>query len=374
MSAVAAVLVFAAWVGHAAIWLVALNIVYSQPLPRWALKTLRAGVGLLVWSFPLVAAVAYGSPLNGAVWAYLGACWAMTFVVIPLVTVRRHQRRLPAGIVTERSRLIDAAARLGRKPVGDGKHHWLARLPGNQVFQAELTTLELRLPDLPAAWDGLTILHLTDLHFHGTPERDYFRLVFDECAADGPIDLLALTGDFVDTGHHHRWIVPLVGRLRPRDGAFAVLGNHDLYYDAPRVRQRLRRLGVRVLGNGWELATVRGEPMLVIGNECPWFRPAPDLTNCPNGPFRLCLSHTPDNIAWARRHRVDLMLSGHVHGGAIRLPVFGSLFVPSRYSRRYDCGVFREPPTWLCVSRGLSGREPLRYNCRPQATRIVLKK
>jgi predicted MPP superfamily phosphohydrolase len=68
------------------------------------------------------------------------------------------------------------------------------------------------------------------------------------------------------------------------------------------------------------------------------------------------------------------MLAGHVHGGQIRVPVLGPLFVPSRYSRRYDCGAFYREPTLMYVSRGLAGREPLRYNCRPEVTRIILKK
>ena len=58
--------------------------------------------------------------------------------------------------------------------------------------------------------------------------------------------------------------------------------------------------------------------------------------------FRLCLSHSPDTIPWARQQNIDLMLAGHVHGGQMRLPLFGSLFVPSRYSRRFDCGTFSE--------------------------------
>jgi predicted MPP superfamily phosphohydrolase len=87
----------------------------------------------------------------------------------------------------------------------------------------------------------------------------------------------------------------------------------------------------------------------------------------------LCLSHTPDNIPWARRADVDVMLSGHVHGGQIRFPVFGSMLVPSRYGRRYDCGSFDLPPTLLHVSRGLSGEHQLRYNCRPEVTLLRLR-
>ena len=92
----------------------------------------------------------------------------------------------------------------------------------------------------------------------------------------------------------------------------------------------------------------------------------------PAAAFRLCLSHTPDNINWARQRSVDLMLAGHVHGGQIRLPLIGSIFCPSRYSRRYDCGTFFEAPTVMHVSRGLAGQHPLRYGCRPEVTRLIL--
>ena len=67
------------------------------------------------------------------------------------------------------------------------------------------------------------------------------------------------------------------------------------------------------------------------------------------------------------------MLSGHVHGGQVRVPLFGSILVPSRYGRRYDSGLFDEPPTLLHVNRGLSGEHPLRYNCRPEATLLTLR-
>jgi uncharacterized protein len=139
------------------------------------------------------------------------------------------------------------------------------------------------------------------------------------------------------------------------------------------IRRRLRRLRMHVPGNTWQQIEVRGEPLVVIGHEGPWFHPEPDLRSCPSEPFRLCLSHTPDNIRWARRAGVDLMLSGHVHGGQIRFPLFGSVLVPSRYGRRYDCGVFDEAPTLLHVSRGLSGDHPLRYRCRPEVTLLTLR-
>src|SRR5262249_38970478 len=134
-----------------------------------------------------------------------------------------------------------------------------------------------------------------------------------------------------------------------------------------------RRLGMQVLSNRWTQLEVRGEPMVVIGHEGPWLRPAPDLSACPSDVFRLCLSHTPDNLPWARRNHVDLMLSGHNHGGQIRFPLLGSVLVPSRYGRRYDCATFEEEPTVLHVVRGLAAQHPLRYHCRPEVAQIVLR-
>src|SRR5438270_52957 len=89
----------------------------------------------------------------------------------------------------------------------------------------------LRRALLKAARAGLTVLHLTDLHLCGTPGRQFYQQVFDLCLGAGVPDLIAVTGDVVDSPHHHRWVVPLLGRLRYHVAAFAVLGNHDSYFE-----------------------------------------------------------------------------------------------------------------------------------------------
>jgi hypothetical protein len=332
-----------------------------------ALLCLFGGLGL-----PAVVAGAWGSPWQMLLSAYVVVCWGMGFAVLPAVTLWRCLRPRPACLQSNHTATVDIAARLGYKPVGRGKYHHVARLPRNEVFQADLIERTLRLERLPQAWDGLTILHLSDVHFCGTPDKVYFQEVMDLCAAWEP-DLVAFTGDLVDTEVHYRWVVPVLGRLKWRCAAYAILGNHDYYYDPPLLRRRLGKIGFHVLGNSWVQTELRGVPLVVIGNETPWFQPGPDLSSCPEGPFRLCLSHTPDTIAWARQHRIDLMLSGHVHGGQIRFPLIGSVVVPSRYGRRYDCGTFEEPPTVLHVSRGLGAEQPLRYNCRPEVTKLILR-
>ncbi len=304
--------------------------------------------------------------------AYVYLCWFAVFAFVVL-TVRRLLRGKPAVLESNHTRTVDVAKELGYKPAGGGKRGFLARLPYNEVFQVDLNEKTLRLKRLPPAWDGLSILHISDVHFVGTPDRPFFRYVMEQCAAWAP-DLIAFTGDTVDSDTHHRWIVPMFGRLKSRYGSFAILGNHDIYFDTAMLRRRLGRAGMRVIGNGWTQIEVRGEPMVVIGNETPWVRPAPDLSACPVGPFRLCLSHTPDNIPWARKHGIDLMLAGHVHGGQIRFPIIGSVVVPSGYGRRYDCGAFDEAPVVMHVSRGLGGQDPLRYNCRPEVSKLILRR
>jgi predicted MPP superfamily phosphohydrolase len=383
--ALAAALVLAGVaVGHLTLMVRLHNWLYGAVASHHANHLVRlvpalATPGLLValwyvYGLDLTPAVFPPSATAGAalVAGYLVVCLAVAYVVLPAVTLARMRRRPPAALASNHTEVVDVARELGHVPLGNGKHRLTARLPGNEVFQVELSERTLRLPRLPAEWDGLSILHLSDLHFCGTPDREYFQYVMDRCRAWEP-DLVALTGDVVDSKRHHRWVVPVLGRLRWRVAAFAILGNHDSWLDVPLIRRRLRRAGMRVLANAWETLEVRGRPLVVIGHEGPWLGPRPDLTGCPEGAFRLCLSHTPDHIGWARQNGIDLMLAGHVHGGQVRFPVLGSVFVPSRHGRRYDCGTFDEPPTLLHVSRGLGGDHPLRYNCRPEVTKLILR-
>jgi uncharacterized protein len=378
------IVLLGASLGHVAILVYSLNWWYGLPLPHRVLSSFRLVHGALVVIG--VAAFSYASVFPSSLerWfapksladtvaaGYTFACVLTGLIIVPLITLLRNVRRRPAELASNHTETLDVAAKLGFKPSGRGKYRLLARLPGNEIFKVDFTEKVFRLPRLPPAWDGLTILHLSDLHFAGTPDRVFYQEVMRRCRDWDP-DLVALTGDYVDELYYHRWILPILGWLRWRVACFAVLGNHDSWYDPVRVRRRLLRLGMQVLDNSWKEIEVRGRPLVVVGHAGPWFLPGPDLNGCPEGPFRLCLSHTPDNLRWAKQNQIDLMLSGHVHGGQIRFPVIGSVLVPSVHSRRYDCGTFSEPPTVLHVSRGLAGQHPLRYNCRPEVTKLVLK-
>ena len=365
-----------AWVGHACVWTAGLNYVYGCRLPKRVLKPWRHVTGAVILAYPLLWATGLenGGPWGRVVFAYLAVCLVFGAVIFPAITLYRRRRKPPAALVAERGETFDVRAELGDAVVGTGKWAWAGRLPLNDIYRVEFTELTLAVPHLPPAWAGLTVLLLSDLHFHGTPGRAFFDRVFDRLATAPPPDLICLAGDYLDTDAHHAWIGPLLGRLTATHGKFAVLGNHDDHHDPHRVRSELAAAGYTVVGNGWAEATVRGEPCVVVGHEGPWFGPPPDLSAAPAGPFRLCLSHTPDNVYWGRRNGVGLMLSGHVHGGQIRVPVVGPIFIPSVYGRRFDAGVFQVGDTVLVVGRGLSGKEPLRFRCLPQVIRLTLTK
>lgn len=382
---VSALLFIGALVGHGEILVFSLNRFYANPWPRPRLKALKilhfalalAGPALLWLCFGFNLVESWPRAWSDGRWlpaAYVLLCWLAAFVILPIETLKRVLRPLPIGLLSNHTQTIDVAEKLGHKPIG--RHHklrHLAHLPGNEVFRVDFTEKTFEIPTLPAAWDGLTILHLTDLHFKGCPDREFFQHVMDLCREQEP-DLLAVTGDIVDSHKHHRWVVPVLGRLKWKIAAYAVLGNHDLWHDPKLTSRRLQKIGIKHLANRWEQIEVRGEPMLVVGHEGPWFGNGPDLSACPESIFRLCLTHTPDNIVWCRQNQMDLVLAGHNHGGQIRVPFFGSIFVPSKFGRRYDCGSFHEHPTLMHIGRGLAGQEPLRFFCRPEVTRIVLRK
>lgn len=376
MSPVLAVLI---WLGNACLWMRLLNLLYSRPLHRQFLKQFRLLSGIVIFlAFPYLLVQRYpdyltfdSHPLTDA---WFALCLFAAVVVVPVVTLQRHRRPTPKQVLAESTTTVDIAERLGQKPIGSGKYHRFAALPWNNIFTVDYTTLTLAPDRLPPEWDGLTILHLSDIHLIGTPAQSFYEAAFLICMEQPAPDLLIFTGDLIDTNAHLEWIEPLLGLLKWNCVAVGIMGNHDWSYDHPAARRRLEDLGFHILGNAWKTLEVRGIPATFIGHEGPWFRPAPDLSEAPANDFRLLLSHTPDNLPWARENGVSLMLSGHVHGGQIRLPVFGSLFVPSWFGRKYDMGNFYESGTLLHVNRGLAGKEPLRYNCHPQITRIVLKR
>ena len=282
-----------------------------------------------------------------------------------------RSRHCPA-LLSSKSTIHDIEARLGYRPVGEGPYRALTRLPKNEVFQIDVTEKELLVPGLPSEWDGLSIVQLSDVHFSGAIAREYFEEVTKLAAELNP-DMFVFTGDLVDDQELTSWLPSTFGKLDAPLGRYFVLGNHDWYLKPEQTRQALREIGWTSVAGDIVTLEHEGQRLAIGGSEKPWMGEHSDFDEAPDDAFRLLLSHTPDNIAWAKKNDVDLMLAGHNHGGQITVPGIGPLVAPSKYGCRYAAGQFVEGSTVLHVSRGVSGLQPIRLGCPPELTKLVLR-
>lgn len=369
--------------GHTELWVTFVNRVHANRIHDVVLRKFRLIHDVMVPGFPIVFVWFAGIRGTGLLFdghwtelptgwrVYLGVC--AVGVVGLVVAIARHFLNRPPNLqLSNHSITLDFEEKLGYRPAGKGHYDYLLRVPGNQSFELEVSQKSYRLPRLPHAWDGLSILHLTDLHLTGVLDRVYYEEVM-KCAAAENADVIVFSGDLLDEPELLEWIPGILGGLKAPLGCYYILGNHDWYLDTAAIRDCLQELGWQDVAGTCVTIEHRGHQLAIGGTELPWMGRHPDFSEVKEDAFRLLLSHTPDNIPWARQNQVDLMLSGHNHGGQVVLPVFGPVYSPSRFGCRYAGGVFWEKPTLLYVSRGIGGRHPLRLNCRPELTTLVLR-
>jgi predicted MPP superfamily phosphohydrolase len=226
--------------------------------------------------------------------------------------------------------------------------------------------------NLPEKLSGLKIAHLSDLHMTGQLGKEFYDCVVD-LTNDWEPDVVVITGDILEKDRCLPWVLPTLGRLKAPEGKFFVLGNHEMRLrDVAPLRKLLAEANFRDLGSRAERVTIRGTECILAGSELPWFGKEPPLEPRSGAALRILLSHSPDQLAWARSHGFDVMLAGHTHGGQIRLPLVGALISPSWHGFRYAGGIYHEPPTLLHVSRGLAGIHPIRWNCPPELALLTL--
>ena len=377
-----AVVLFAL-IGHGYLWASFFNHTHRLRLSPRASEALTAAGFACAVVLPLLLAGWFAwdaRPTAGIVpavaRAYLGVCCAAGIFVAVRWIGWKALVRPPAVLRGERRRRLDLRAP-STGPSGDGCHHFLVRLPGNEMLQLDVVERAVEVPRLPKSLDGLRIVHLSDFHFSGRIGKAFFKELARAANACRP-DLVAITGDLADRSQCIDWVPDTLGRLAARFGVYCVLGNHDLRVDTDRLRRALDACGITSVGARWIEVRLGDERVVVAGNELPWIAPAADFSNAPppasqGGPVRIALAHTPDQLPWARSNEIDLLLAGHTHGGQIRLPVVGPLLSASRLGVRYCSGVHHLPPTILNVSQGVSAIIPLRYNCPPEIVQLVLQ-
>ena len=381
MSALSVAFLILAIVGHLVLVRASLGYGYSFGLRHRGFLLMILGHALVGIAGPamILSLVGFNGPkvLRGGDWSnvalpwmiYLFAC-AVSVPVGALVIAWRAWHAVPDVLRSNDVKTHDAVAELGRVPAPHGTLAGrVVRLPGNECFRLDVTTLQVTIPRLPAMLDGLTIIHLTDLHFAGTPDRGFYEWAMDLCAAERP-DLIGLSGDIADKLELLDWLATTLGKLDAPLGRYFILGNHDVDAGAAPIREAMEKIGWTWVGQRCAV-TVRGEHHIVIGgHEGPWGTRPPecDVAEFEHAALRVALCHAPHEVRWARANRFDLTLAGHLHGGQIRFPFVGPII-----GGRLACGLFHLRPTVLHVGRGLGELAPLRYGCRPEVTKLVLR-
>ncbi len=252
-----------------------------------------------------------------------------------------------------------------------------------------ITRLEIPIRGLPKSLHGLTIAQLTDIHHGPWTSLAFVRRIVEATNALNA-DLIALTGDYILYSNAYvRPVAAELTELRARIGVLGVMGNHDWFDAGPVTQSEFRRAGLRLIDNSRVYVSSDrrlcrgGAPRqgLCIAGLADLWGGRPDysqaLGGVPHDMPRVLLSHNPDTaelpVARDRRHRVDLMLSGHTHGGQINIPGLGSPFIPSSYGQKYAHGLIDGPSFPVFVSTGLGTNAiPLRFCCPPEIALITL--
>jgi predicted MPP superfamily phosphohydrolase len=239
--------------------------------------------------------------------------------------------------------------------------------------RTRIARLDVDLPviGLPPALAGLRIGLITDVHHSRLVDAALVRRAVALLQQAAP-DLVVLGGDYVSFGDR-RFVRPVAELLQPlaaaREGAFAVLGNHDDDRDMPAA---LTASGFEVLKDERTTLKVRGERVDVAGIRY-WTRRPDQVARVlrGSGPTTLLLAHDPRRLREAAELDVQLVLSGHTHGGQVVLPFAGAVA-----ARRFPviAGVGTLENTTMFVSRGVGTvYVPVRLNCPPDVTLLTLR-
>jgi predicted MPP superfamily phosphohydrolase len=255
----------------------------------------------------------------------------------------------------------------------------------------ELTVgrLDLRIPGLPEAFDGFRIAQLSDLHYFPYTRKREIAAAVDLANSLHP-DVTVLTGDFItsddspgaykvtDPVYSHMGVcAELLSHLKAPHGVYACAGNHDAAIGTAYVQGALGDFGIVLLRNENRPLERDGARLWIAGiddavHDHPDFALA--VANVPRGEIIVLLAHEPDLADVTRMYPVAVQLSGHSHGGQIRLPIIGCPYLPS-LAKKYPFGYYRVGNLHLYTNRGIGEiLLPYRLNAPPEVTLVTLRR
>lgn len=256
----------------------------------------------------------------------------------------------------------------------------LGRLPvlGRYRIGDQLAVDQITLPikNLHPALEGFRIAQLSDMHLYPYTQLPFLNRAVEAANALKP-DLIVLTGDYVTLDADPIFeLAPLLAALNARYGVYAVLGNHDLWSNVQTVRAGFERERLPLLINQHVPISVGKGTLHLAGLDDGWSGQADLATTLQNVPLTepaMLLVHEPDLFDdYVRDPRVALQLSGHSHGGQVRLGGKPPHILP-HLGRKYVQGLYQINDQWLYTNRGLGYTSiPIRINCAPEVTEITL--
>ena len=254
----------------------------------------------------------------------------------------------------------------------------LSKVARHAINEATTLTLEqvtIDLKRLPQQLDGFTIVHLSDTHHSPFTSLEHIERAVEYANYIKP-DMFCLTGDYVS--HERKYIAPVaevLGQLRSEFGTFACLGNHDHWTDADLVTKEFRNAGMTMLVNEGLRFEARGASFWLAGVDDHMVGKT-DLKTALAGSFpdemKLLLAHNPVIFRRAAKLGIDLTLSGHTHGGQVKVRDPEKRKTPPR---RLTAGLHRREESQIYITRGIGTVVlPVRYQCPPEISLLELRK
>jgi len=236
----------------------------------------------------------------------------------------------------------------------------------------------IALPNLPTGLSNLKIVAISDIHGGSVfISESKLQTIVETANAQEP-DLIFLLGDFVSQEHFNRenlkmsaeTIAGHLKMLKAKHGVYAVLGNHDWWYNGKKVQKALEDVGIRVLENDVAELVINGQTLWILGVP-DYFTRQPINLNLPLKKINrdgtiIAITHNPD-VFPELPSKISLTLAGHTHGGQVNFPIVGAMIVPSQYGQRFAKGHIVEDNKHLFVTSGIgTSIFPVRFRVPPE--------
>ena len=237
-----------------------------------------------------------------------------------------------------------------------------ARYIGTLGFITKEYTISSK--DIPNEFDGLKIVHFSDLHYNRAIDNKKIKEIIKEINLINP-DIVVFTGDLIDkdvelTDNDYDELINLFSKIKAKYGKYSVMGNHDYYKDKEKVTVVYNKSDFKYLDNDYDIIYSKNNEKIFIGGvntvsyeqddidkTMSYFKDKDDIE------YKIILVHEPDiSDKIVKNYSVNLILAGHSHNGQIRLPFVGALYTPEHAKKYYD-NYYDIDGTSLYISSGI---------------------